>query len=241
MKIVIGAGAIILIALGWITWPYYALYDFSRGMQQGDQVALEHRVAWDSVRQGLRDDFNAIFLESFSKNVDTSSPLSTGLVALFGPTLINNVIDSYVTPRGLANLVRSGKAPIPDVARTFTGADQTSASRFDGKQKDRLPWEQVRFAFFSGGPLTFRVDIIPDSAQPGDRPVTLLFKWAGDWKLARLFLPLDAIQNTKAEADKAKHNPVVSELTQAEADATRLPTRGGRGRKSNRAATWSRG
>jgi hypothetical protein len=46
----------------------------------------------------------------------------------------------------------------------------------------------------------------------------LLFKWAGDWKLSRLFLPLDATQNKQADANKAKHDPVVRELTQAEAD-----------------------
>jgi hypothetical protein len=38
MKIVIGP--LILVALGWIAWPYYALYDFANAMQQSDQVAL---------------------------------------------------------------------------------------------------------------------------------------------------------------------------------------------------------
>jgi Protein of unknown function (DUF2939) len=201
MKIKIVVDIVILVALGWITWPYYALYDFANGMQQGDQVALERRVAWDEVRRGLRDDLNAGLL-GLIKNDGTSSPLATGLVALVGPTIINNAIDSYVTPRGIANLIRSGKPSIPNVAQTENSAtDQSSASRFDDKQQDRLHWEQVRYAFFSGGPLTFRVDITQDNAQSGQRPVTLLFKWAGDWKLSRLFLPLDPAQNTHAGAE----------------------------------------
>ena len=55
MKKMVGLiGLLILVALGWIAWPYYAVYDFANAIQQGDQVALERRVAWDSVRGGLR-------------------------------------------------------------------------------------------------------------------------------------------------------------------------------------------
>ena len=211
---------ILIVALGWTAWPYYAVFDFAKAIDQGDQVALEHRVDWDSVRRGLRDDLSAFILENISKNDRDTSPLATGLVALLGSTIVNNVIDSFVTPRGLASAIRSGKASIPNAAQIGnSAADQSSASRVDDKQQDRLHWEQVRYAFFSGSPLTFRVDIAPDKTQSGQqRSVTLLFKWAGDWKLSRLFLPLDATQNAQAQADKAKHDPVVRELTQAEAD-----------------------
>jgi hypothetical protein len=224
MKKVIGLFTLlIVIVLGWTAWPYYAVYDFANAIDQGDQVALEHRVDWDSVRRGLRDDLNA-FLNAvlgLSKNDLATSPLATGLMALVGPTMINKAIDSYVTPRGMANLIRRGKPSIPNAAQTEnSAADQGSASRFDDKQQDRLHWEQVRYAFFSGGPLTFRVDIAPDKTQSGQRPVTLLFKWAGDWKLSRIFVPLDATQNKQADANKAerevkelKHDPVVRELT----------------------------
>ena len=156
-------------------------------MQQGDQVALEHRVDWDSLRRGLRDDFNAVFLQGLGKNQGTSSPLGTGLAALLGPTLINNVIDSYVTPRVIASQIRSGKASVPSALQIESSvADQSSSSTVDDKQH-HLHWEQVRYAFFSGGPQIFTVDVAPDNAQSGQRPVTLLFKWAGDWKLSRLF------------------------------------------------------
>jgi hypothetical protein len=193
MKIVIGS--LILVALGWIAWPYYALYDFANAMQQGDQVALERRVAWEEVRRGLRDDFNAVVLRSLTKN-DGSSPLATGIAALIGPTIINNAIDSYVTPRGIANLIRSGKASAPSAAQIEnSGADQKLAGTFDDKQQRGLGWKQVRYAFFSGGPMTFRVDIAPDDAQTGQQPVILLFKWAGDWKLFRLFLPPEAFED----------------------------------------------
>jgi hypothetical protein len=190
MKTVISA--VILIALGWIAWPYYALYDFANAIQRGDQVALEHRVAWESVRQGLRDDFSAVVLQRVKNNESATSPLGAGLVALLAPTLINNLIESYVTPLGLATLIRGGKAPVPNAAQIEnSAADPRSAATRSENQKGLLTWERVKYAFFSGGPFTFRVDVATDNAQAGERPVTLLFKWAGDWKLSRLFWPLD--------------------------------------------------
>jgi hypothetical protein len=106
-----------------------------------------------------------------------------------------------VTPGGIAAAIRSGTIPVPSAAQIGGSAvDQGPAPTLDNKQQRRLPWGQVRYAFFSGGPLSFRVDIDPDNAERSQRPVTLLFKWTGDWKLSRIFLPLDALPNAQGGA-----------------------------------------
>src|SRR5262249_20734184 len=93
--------AAVLVALGGVTWPYYAVYDFSDAIQQGDQVAFDRRVAWDSVRGGLREDLK----EAFAK-----STLRAGLGALIGPTIIDGAVDTVVSPEGITSLVRIGKS-----------------------------------------------------------------------------------------------------------------------------------
>ena len=125
-------GSLTLFALGWIAWPYYAVYDFADAIQRGDQVALEHRVAWDDVRRGLRDDFNALFLQSLGKNEGAGSALGTGLAVLLGPTIINNAIDNYVTPGGIAAAIRSGKVSIPSAAQIGSSSvNQAPATTLD--------------------------------------------------------------------------------------------------------------
>ena len=82
-RLFVAAAATILVVLGWTAWPYYAVFDFANAIDQGDQVALEHRVDWESVRRGLRDDLNAFFMENIrGKDDNATSPLATGLVAL---------------------------------------------------------------------------------------------------------------------------------------------------------------
>jgi hypothetical protein len=66
------------------------------------RLHLERRVAWDSVRGGLREDFNAVLARSTQ---------AAGLAALVGPAIINNAIDSFVAPQGIASLLRIAKVP----------------------------------------------------------------------------------------------------------------------------------
>jgi hypothetical protein len=215
----LGIGAIILIALGWIAWPFYAAYDLATAIQGGDHIALERRVAWDEVRRGLRDDLNAVLLQALRKDDGASSPLTTGLVAMLGPTFINNAVDSYVTPQAIAGLIQNGAAPIPSMAQIKSGAAHPETMKpVPDKQQNPLSWKQVRYAFFSGGPMTFRIDIDADNAPTGQRPVTLLFKWSGDWKLARMFLPLDALQNRQADTNASMSRLETQEETQSRRD-----------------------
>jgi hypothetical protein len=61
---------------------------------------------------------------------------------------------------------------------------------------------RIRYAFFTGGPFAFRVDLRPDS-DTVKRPLVLLFRWSGDWRLTRVFLPGDAFGNTPPAAAAA--------------------------------------
>jgi hypothetical protein len=189
---VVAAVVIIAIAtLGWGAWPYYALYDLITAVRNGDPIALEDRVAWDSVRQGLRGDLNAFLLQKLSadartRNNDAGATFGVGLAAAFGPAIINQLVDSYITPQAISTLIGTGK-PFAPIGGTLT-ADNAS-----GEQKNQLDLKQVRFAFFSRGPFTFKVEIAPERASV-QKELGLVFKWSGDWKLTRIILPADAME-----------------------------------------------
>jgi Protein of unknown function (DUF2939) len=102
-----------------IVWPYYAVYDLVVAAREGDVSPLEARVAWDSVRQGLRGDLNAVLLQTLSTKAktDTNSgaALGTGLSVMLGPAIIDRMVDSYVTPQAIAAATRTdkGAADVP--------------------------------------------------------------------------------------------------------------------------------
>ena len=195
VKILIGALAVIVI--GWIAWPYYAIYDLMNGVRDGDVAVLENRVAWDSVRQALRGDLNAFLLETLKPDAgakDSGATLSSGLATLFGPAVINQMIDAYVTPQAVAAINRTKNST------SATGVDSPSSNSGQAVSSTairRLDWDQVRYAFFSGGPFTFRVDLMPKVDPPPQHPTTLIFKWAGTWQLTRIALPEDMFDRIK--------------------------------------------
>ena len=90
-----------------------------------------------------------------------------------------------VTPQAVANLIRTGK---PSAA-----INAEPASKETSEQPHHLNLKQLKYAFFAGGPLTFRVDVAPSDDLHAQNPLTLFFKWSGDWRLTRIVLPADAI------------------------------------------------
>jgi hypothetical protein len=171
----------VLVCALWIAWPYYAVYALAIALRDGDSVALEGSVAWDSVRQGLRGDLNAMLLQRVGGD---SGPFS-GLTAVLGPAVINQMIDSYITPQGVATLMRSEKSRATDAA---SAAGNNAAVTGEAL---RIDISRLNYAFFSGGPLTFKVEFQNENKDRS--PFIWLFKWSGAWKLTRIIIPADAV------------------------------------------------
>src|SRR4029077_11721294 len=190
----------VLAVAGWIAWPYYAAYDLVVAVREGDVSTLEARVAWDTVRQGLRGDLNAILLQKLNTDAktDTSSgaALGSGLAVMLGPVIVDRMVDSYVTPHGVgaANRAHRTDNSSSDAAGVPSNFNQTiQAAR-------RIRLDQIKYAFFSGGPLTFLVEFTPDHDPPFQHPTELRFQWDGNWKLTRIILPSDVIAGLSAAA-----------------------------------------
>jgi hypothetical protein len=181
-------GVIFVACLGWAVWPYYALYDLATALEKNDPISMEHRVEWSQVRQGLRDDLKAMLMDKIrrdasAKTGNTGGLLGSDLALIAGPAIIDGLIEAYVTPPSIAKMIQSGKLDKPTASAQNSEANGSQET----EEKHGLTWKALNYAFFSGGPFSFRVEIINKAVE---HPVVLLFKWAGDWKLVRIFLPV---------------------------------------------------
>jgi hypothetical protein len=176
---------------GWIAWPYYAAYDLLVAVREGDVSTLETRVAWESVRQGLRGDLNAALLQNINTSAKTDASsgeaLGSGLAMMLGPAIVDRLVDSYVTPQNVAAVNRANKTNniSPDAPSASKNFDETIQAA------QHIHWNQIKYAFFSGGPLTFLAQILPDRDPPLQHPVGFRFQWDGNWRLTRIMLPSD--------------------------------------------------
>ena len=183
----LGFSALLLPGL-YIAYPYYTVHRLGQALDSGDRVALEALVDWQSLRQGLKDDLNALLADAMVAGGATDEPgglLARGLATMLGPTLIDRTVDSYLTPAGVARLAVNG-------GQIELGAETERAEEKPGSEPGRngaiTDQIDVTYAFFST-PDTFRIDVV-NADQPEKEPLVAILQLRGlSWRLTRLILP----------------------------------------------------
>jgi hypothetical protein len=168
-------------------------------------ILLLAGVAWTAWAAAALYDFAAGLRNAdpvaLERRIDWSSVrerLREDLQARPGPQAGGSSIDMLVSQQGIANLLRTAKLD-------EHGWDTAPP---DGAQRQASGRSRIQYAFFTGGPFAFRIDVEPDSDKIKE-PLVLLFRWAGDWRLTRVFLPADAVANP-SQASQAPARAVVA-------------------------------
>lgn len=150
--------------------PYFSFWRFTTALRSGDSTALSSRMDFPAIRASLKKQLVA----RFARGTTTHKWWSN-----LGPTLIDAMVDAYVTPEGIAALISN-----PEVVKNLQHPQQF---RFpSGKAVD---WSKVKHAFFTG-PRTFAVD------REG---IKLRFRFTGlGWKLYDLDLGLGEAEDNSS-------------------------------------------
>ena len=118
--------------------PYFSFWRFTAAVQSRDAAAISGRVDFPAVRASLKSQLVARFANKTSSHKRWSN---------LGPTLIDAIIDAYVTPEGIAALLSN-----PEALKNLK-----SPREFHFELGKDVNWSNVKYAFFTG-PRTFVVD-----------------------------------------------------------------------------------
>jgi hypothetical protein len=142
--------------------PYFSFWRFTAALRSGDSAALSSHMDFPAIRASLKKQLVALFTQGTESHKWWSN---------LGPTLIDTIIDAYVTPDGIAALISN-----PEVLKNLRHPQEF---RFPtGKTEN---WSKVKRTFFTG-PRTFVVD---------REEIKLRFHFTGlAWKLYDLDLGL---------------------------------------------------
>jgi Protein of unknown function (DUF2939) len=154
--------ACVLLLLAYLASPYFSFWRFTAALRSADSASLSSRMDFPAIRTSLKKQLVARFTQERTTHKWWSN---------LGPTLIDAIVDAYVTPEGIAALISN-----PEILKNLKHPQQF---RFpNGKVED---WSKVKHAFFAG-PRTFVVD------REG---IKLRFRFTGlGWKLYALDLGL---------------------------------------------------
>lgn len=173
--IVIGVAVLLSV---YFASPYYSLWRFGETIRANDMNALAARVDFPEVRGSLKKQVRDHFFGVLDKK--KNDPIAQ-LFTSAQPSVLDRLIDAYVTPDGLATII-SNPAPIKS-ASSFA-----SLSAAGGERRE-IDWSKARRAFFTS-PRDFAAD---------HEGITLRFRFDGlRWKLREIDLNLDAPAKTSA-------------------------------------------
>jgi hypothetical protein len=170
--IAIGA-ALALFALAYGASPYVAVRGFVAAAKQGDAEKLRDSIDFPAVRADLKPQLTAAVTTRMERDPAMRGNPLAGLGAILMPSILDRMIDSVVTPDGIAALVRAGK-----VGHAETGS---------------APPHRVDYGFHYVALNRFDVTLRRQGAA-GD-PVDLVFERRGlfAWKLVRIALPQSSL------------------------------------------------
>jgi Protein of unknown function (DUF2939) len=118
--------------------PYFSFWQFTVAIRSGDAAAISSRVNFPAVRASLKRQLVARFARETSGHKRWSN---------LGPTLIDAIVDAYVTPEGIAALLSN-----PEALKNL----RTPREFHFTLGNDVKVWN-VKYAFFTGA-RSFVVD-----------------------------------------------------------------------------------
>jgi Protein of unknown function (DUF2939) len=156
--------------------PYFSFWRFREALRSGDSATLSSHMDFPAIRASLKKQLVARFAQGAPGNKWWSN---------LGPSLIDTIVDAYVTPEGIAALISN-----PDVLKSLKRPQQFRLPT--GKPED---WSKVKYAFFTGL-RTFVVD---------REEIKLRFRFtASGWKLYDLDLGLGQAKVSSTENETAR-------------------------------------
>ena len=162
--------------LAWIiAAPWFTAYRIRDAAQTHDAQALASYVDFASVRQSLKDQMNARLLHKMSESSGTELNPLAALVAPFAGAVVDKLVDAYITPAGVAELMAGSRPNDPPPSAPASTTDEADR----GAPK---PLAQADMAYRSWSRF-----VVTAHGRSGDTQFVLGRRGLG-WKLTEIIL-----------------------------------------------------
>lgn len=169
------AVALLVIAGGiYLGSPYYAVYSLRNAALEADTDKLEASVDFPAVRESLKSQMSAAMMTKMQNDPEMRDNPFAGLGAMMMPAIIDRMVDSFVTPDGIAAMMR-GQKPAD---RSAAQANPDIESRTEYVSLDR-----------------FRVRLHNKKLNEDGPSFLLERRGFATWKLIKLELPADLLDD----------------------------------------------
>src|SRR3954451_3644660 len=117
------AAILIILTVGYATWPFLGLFQLARAVEDRDGAAISRQVDFRALRQSLTEQI----METYVRLTGTKlSPLTQGLVLGAVSTIADPIVEQLSSPEAFAELLRNGwpTGMLPDRPNQAAGIPQ---------------------------------------------------------------------------------------------------------------------
>jgi hypothetical protein len=176
--VLVSIGAVVVVAAWYYATPQWAVRGLESAIQARDAAALDERVDFSRLRENLKGQLSARMVGETAPALK-ANPLGA-LAAGFASILVGGVVESLVTPDGLAALAAGNQLLLDSPDGPWTDPDGRPTHSADH------PFDNSRLRLDS--PNRFSV-WVPNN---GGGETRFVFARSGlSWRLTSIFLPTD--------------------------------------------------
>jgi hypothetical protein len=154
--------------------PYITIYQMKSAAQSRDGEALSEYIEFPSVRQSLKDQMNAMLGKRMAEDEKMKNNPFAVMGAAFAGVMIDKMVDAYVTPAGITQLM-AGEKPQPRAEQGDSGAGKT----------ERRPLSDASMSYESFDKFVVKVNV-----EDGGESKFVLRRRGIGWKLTDIVIPL---------------------------------------------------
>lgn len=174
-KVVLGfAAALFVIYVA--ASPYITVYQMKSAAERHDGDALSEYIEFPSVRQSLKDQMNAMFVKKIAEDEEMKGNPFAALGAAFAGMMVNKMVDAFVTPAGITQLM-AGEKPQPEAHKEGGGTSNS----------DRKPFSDTSMSYESFDKFVVKVK----GKDGGEGKFVLRRRGIIGWKLTEIIIPLE--------------------------------------------------
>jgi len=163
--------------------PYWTMHEMRSAIVDNDADGFSSHVDFPALRENLRAQMLTLMQRKMGNDPELKGNgfAALGMVMVMG--VMNQMIDTMVTPAGVMTMVSQGKAkpPVPGDTQSASANQPTTSNSAEPKNYS------VRYKDW--------LTVIATTNEGSAEPIAFIFKRDGlwSWKLAGINLPLDSI------------------------------------------------
>lgn len=167
--------ALVLVAvllIGWVAAsPYVVSQQMKSAAEARDAEALSDYIEFPTLRQNFKDQLNAAMAKEMAKEVEDNPFAALG--AAFGSMMVEGMVDAYVTPASIAEMMK-GEAP-NEAKKQGTSGSSKRENAFRDATLSYKAWDKFSIA-------------VP--TEDGEVTSFILHRRGLGWKLTNIVIPM---------------------------------------------------